>query len=285
MNNILVCILAHGSRNYYLAAEQAAVSVLKKSTFDLYLAHGNEHPFRLKPCRRMTVNSMDTPAGSGHRAHDFLFKFDALQDCLKAAGNHRIVLLMDADAVFVRKTREKDILKDLGDANIGMVEQTGITGSSMCRRDFLEHYKHHTLKFLNPGGPEPDPKLFRYFNSGVVFLRKPELEAFLGWALPTIQTRSSEHQVAEHMIADQDYFQFWVNSLHPGRCRQLPWYWNHCEHWDTEFPRKGARIAHFSNFCKGPEDSTAERMKRMRSGLSSFLDRFSGVANSLRVVL
>ena len=66
------------------------------------------------------------------------------------------------------------------------------------------------------------------------------------------------------MISDQDYFQVWTNNLYPGSCRELSWEWNHCEYWDTGFPRTGARIAHFSNFCNGPARDTAARMRALR---------------------
>jgi hypothetical protein len=62
------------------------------------------------------------------------------------------------------------------------------------------------------------------------------------------------------MVADQDYFQHWANTLHPGACAELPWEWNHCEWWDEDFPAPDARILHFSNFCLGPTTDSIDRM-------------------------
>ena len=63
-----------------------------------------------------------------------------------------------------------------------------------------------------------------------------------------------------HMLADQDYLRLWTNSRHPGSCTTLAWDWNHCEHWDDGFPRRGARIVHASNFCRGPRPAGSLRL-------------------------
>jgi hypothetical protein len=73
-----------------------------------------------------------------------------------------------------------------------------------------------------------------------------------------------DHQVGMHMIADQDYLQYWVHNLKPGSCILLPWYWNHCRHWAEGFPRPGARVIHFSNFCNGPDQDIIKQMRKFR---------------------
>jgi hypothetical protein len=122
----------------------------------------------------------------------------------------------------------------------------------MTRADFLEHYERHPLVWLGDGTPPPTREAFRYFNSGVLLARRDGLEPFVAWALERMRAAGDAHQVGAHMIADQDYLQLWTNTLAPGSCTTLSWQWNHCEHWDEGFPRRGARIVHASNFCRGP---------------------------------
>lgn len=282
MSNVRVCILVHGAPNYYAAAEQSVRSALKNSSFDLFLASGSDYKFSFKKNRRLVVDVIDTAWASEQCANAFLLKFHALQRCLDGA-DHELIMLMDADAAFARKVIAADIYRDLGDAPLGMVEQTRIIGSNMGRDDFMKHYCKHVLPVLDPEQQQPYPESFKYFNSGIVFIRPDELEKFLAWAMPT--TKDREHQVGEHMVTDQDYFQFWANSLHPGRCRAMPWRWNHCEYWDDRFPRKSAKIVHFSNFCKGPADSTPERMARITDPLYGFRQRASGLINYAKCAL
>jgi hypothetical protein len=151
--------------------------------------------------------------------------------------------------------------------SLGMVEQPGIRGSGMEHSDFLSHYRDHTLQwFENSRDPAPDPNDFRFYNSGVVVGRREAFAAVVDWAIASIRGTDREHQVGEHMIADQDYFQYWCNRLHPLSCTPLPWYWNHCEHWDVSFPRRGALVTHFSNFCAGPRRLLSQRMWLTRCG-------------------
>ena len=98
-------------------------------------------------------------------------------------------------------------------------------------------------------------------------------ERLLPWAFQTIARQPGDHQIGEHMIADQDYFQYWANRLHPGTCAELPWYWNHCEYWDESFPRLGVLFAHFSNFCNGPADDTPARIRALRKPWPRLLNR------------
>jgi len=199
-----------------------------------------------------------------HRAQRFLLKFTALQALLDSSRAD-VILMMDADAVVTRRLSERMIRHAMGPHPLAMVEQTGITGSTMSRREFLAHYTRHTLTLLDPDAQPPPVERFRYFNSGVVLGLREEWNRLVTWALTTIAGHAGEHQVGEHMIADQDYFQYWANTLHPGCCSELPWYWNHCEHWDLNFPHPNVLIAHFSNFCNGPGPETPARMRALAS--------------------
>lgn len=262
----VVCMLVHGDAAYYRASAEAARSVLRRTPFRLFLAHGDEASPPVASSARVTVHRLDDRLASAHRAHRFLRKFRALAACLESEREADAVVLLDADAAFVRPCSAAMIAAALATHPIAMVEQPTVTGSTMCRADFLAHYVRHTLALLAPDAAPPPLDGFRYFNSGVVLARRAELAALVAWAERTIAGVAGEHQIGEHMIADQDYFQLWVNTVHPGRAATLPWYWNHCEHWDPAFPRLGVLVAHFSNFCAGPTAATPDRMRALQAG-------------------
>lgn len=271
----VVCMLVHGDEAYYRASTEAARSVLALTPFDLFLAHGLEAAPAVAPSARLTLHPLADQPPSGHRAHRFLRKFRALAACL-AASDARRVLLLDADAVFVRPCSERMAEAALGPRALAMVEQPTVTGSTMSRVEFLDHYVRHTLALLAPASAPPALATFRYFNSGVVLARRDEMAALVDWAASTIGGVAGEHQVGEHMIADQDYFQLWANGLHPERVAVLPWYWNHCEYWHPSFPRLGTLIAHFSNFCHGPAAATPDRMRALQHGAWHWTNRVAG---------
>ena len=204
-----------------------------------------------------------TEHSDNYRAQPFLLKFKALQACL-ASTQHRWLILLDADAIMVRPITKEMIRGALLKPGLGMVEQTTILGSSMSRTDFRDHYLQHSLTWLAPGAEAPDTSKFRYYNSGVVLGRRYEFQEFTAWALTALDRNPGSHSVGKHMIGDQDYFQFWTNNLRPDSRNTLPWYWNHCEHWDEGFPRKGSYILHFSNFCLEPTRWQILRMNLMR---------------------
>jgi len=271
----VVCMLVHGDRSYYRAGAEAARSVLRWTPFRLFLAHGDEAMLPLAPSTRVRLYALRDRVGSRHRAHRFLRKFQALEAVLATCTEER-VLLLDADAVFVRPCSERMVTEALGDHPIAMVEQPTVSGSSMGRSDFLAHYVRHTLALLAPRTEPPAVGDFRYFNSGVVLATSAELERLTQWARSIIGAIAGEHQVGEHMVADQDYFQLWTNTLHPHRAAALPWYWNHCEHWHRAFPRLGTLIAHFSNFCDGPAARTPQRMRALQRGPWHWTNRLQG---------
>lgn len=271
----VVCMLVHGDEAYYRASVEAARSVLERTPFDLFVAHGAEAEPALTPSGRLVLHRLDDRPPSAHRAHRFLRKFQALDACL-AASDARVVVLLDADAIFVRPCSEAMVEAALGTRALAMVEQPTVTGSTMRRVDFLDHYVRHTLALLAPERPPPALAAFRYFNSGVVLARRAEMAAIVDWATATIARVAGEHQVGDHMIADQDYFQLWANDLHPERVAVLPWHWNHCEYWHPSFPRLGALIAHFSNFCHGPAATTPDRMRALQRGTWHWTNRIAG---------
>ncbi len=258
-----VCILIHGQPNYFYAGRQAALSVLDYSNFNLYLALGRGPDLRLPVSSRIRTDPLVDVPQSHHRATRFLLKFRALQSCLEKVQNDYIILL-DADAMFAAPVDVGQLHEALQGHPLGMVEQTTIIGSSMSRADFLQHYARYSLKFIAPHESPPPLENFRYFNSGFVLGTRSEMERLAVWAQGAIANAPKEHQIGEHMIADQDYLQYWTNNLHPACCASLPWYWNHCALWDETFPCGGARIVHFSNFCNGPDAGTVRRMAAFR---------------------
>ena len=260
--SVAVCILIHGAAGFFEAGREAAHSLLRHTSFPLFIAHDGAHSLDLPASPRLTFHRLPPLSPSVHRARRFLLKFTALQALLNSSRADRI-LMMDADTVVTRRLSERMIRLAMGPHPLAMVEQTGITGSTMSRREFLAHYTRHTLALLAPGAPPPPIERFRYFNSGVVLGVREEWNRLVTWALTAIAGHAGEHQVGEHMIADQDYFQYWANTLHPGCCAELPWCWNHCEHWDAGFPRPGVLLAHFSNFCNGPAPGTSARMRAL----------------------
>lgn len=264
--DVCACVLVHGRRGYFRAGREAARSLLDHSDFDVFVALGAGDGPPPPTSQRLRVERLRNDATTKQsRASRFLLKFEALDACLHAS-DAPYLLMLDADAVLVAPTTSDDVRAALGDRSLGMVEQTGIRGSDMDRQGFLEHYARHSLAFLAPGTPAPPLSSFRFFNSGVVLARREEMAAILGWARQRMAAAAGPHCVGEHMIADQDYLQVWANALRPGACAELSWQWNHCEHWDADFPRPDARILHFSNFCRGPRRQDVAHMRAARTG-------------------
>ncbi len=256
-----VCFLIHGSDAYYKAGCEAVRSVLELTAFNVFVSCDNTSLLKLSSSR-LCVTEYNRYEGS-HRSWRFLGKFRALEACLSSSDDD-LIMLLDADAMLLQPLDDCLVRAALNQHLLGMVEQTTITGSTMNRAAFWDHYRRHSLAFIAPHLAPPVPSAFRFFNSGVILGQRTAMAAVTRWALLEISRSSSDHHMGQHMIADQDYFQVWTNSLYPGICQELPWEWNHCEYWDAGFPRRGARVAHFSNFCKGPAPDTATRMRSLR---------------------
>jgi hypothetical protein len=251
MATACACILICGDRRYLHAGRRAVRSVLRHSDLDVLVALGGHRLGALARRDRVQVADLGT-APVVHRSQPFLLKLRALAACLDATDAAH-VLLLDADALLARDLAGSELAAALGGRGLGMVEQTGIRGSRMGRADFLAHYTRHTLGLLAPDRSAPPLERFRYFNSGVVLATRAELERLVPWALATMRRVGPRHQLGEHMVGDQDYFQLWANTLHPESCSELPWTWNHAPLWGPDgFPRTEARVLHLSNFCRGP---------------------------------
>src|SRR5687768_15478438 len=102
----VVCMLVHGDPGYYRASAEAARSVLARTPFDLFLAHGDEAPPPAAPSSRAIVHRLADPPTSPHRAQRFLRKFGAIAACLQRSDAATVILL-DADALFVRPCSER----------------------------------------------------------------------------------------------------------------------------------------------------------------------------------
>jgi hypothetical protein len=235
---------------------------LEQSDFDVFVGYCGD-PSQLPRSPRVSWHSLDGRIAGPQRPYRFLLKFEALADCL-ARGDHDFLIQMDADAVLARRLNERTVKRAIGGSGLAMVAQEAITGSKMARTDFLRHYTTYALPVIAPGSKAPALEAFRYFNSGIVIGDRKLWTELVAWARNHIAGSVGRHEVGAHIVADQDYFQVWANNVRPNSCRQLPWFWNHCEHWDDRFPRLGVLFAHFSNFCNGPTDRTMRRMRRMR---------------------
>lgn len=192
----------------------------------------------------------------------YFAKFDTLEQLVTREPGV-CILQMDADAMFVREFTASDVLQALARHPFAMMEQTTIVNSDNDRPFFFDHYMNHPMVWFEPGNTEQKIESFHYYNSGVLLCTALAMREFLDWALPVIDSMPVHHRVGEHIIADQDYLQYWLNTVHPGMCGLLPWYWNHCEHWHDDFPRSDAWICHFSSFCRRPESDTAARMQNL----------------------
>lgn len=256
-------VTAIGGVGYGMAARQSVLSLLDHTDFRVIVGC-DEHTAPLIPASPRVTTVPLCPRGD-HRAAPFLAKFDLWRRALDEP-DARLLLHLDADAVLTRHTGAADLDHALGSRQLGMVEQTSITGSTMDRVSFLGHFREHSLAYLAPEWQAPPVANFRFHNSGLVVFRSLELRNFLGWADAVAASTDGSHTVGEHMIADQDYLQVWTNVLRRGHCADLDWSWNHCRWWDEDFPRSGDRVRHFSNFCNGPPFSTAVAMERARTG-------------------
>ncbi len=260
---VCVCILIHGERRYHRAGRRAVSSVLRHSRFPVVIVT-DDASLHERGSSRVRVVPLGREPGQSHRAAPFLLKFRALEACLAEVPTARI-LLLDADALFAADLDETRIEAALGGRGLGMVEQTAILGSDADRAFFREHYRRYALAVLAPESSVPPLDRFRYYNSGVVLASRDELELLVPWALATIATVGARHDAGEHMVADQDYFQVWANTLHPESCTALPWRWNHSAAWDEGFPREDAWILHLTNFCRGPSPWSYARLDLTRA--------------------
>lgn len=277
---VCVCILIHGNRRYLRAGRRAVASVLRRSPFPVVVATDGSS-FATRRHDRVRVARIEAPRDR-HRAAPFLLKFRALEACLDALHAAH-VLLLDADTLLAAHLDASRVEEAIAGRGLGMVEQPTILGSDADRAFFLAHYERYALPILAPESPAPSLECFRSYNSGVVLASREELERLVPWALATMAAIGPRHDAGEHMVADQDYFQVWANTLRPGSCTALPWRWNHAAAWDEGFPRQDAWILHLTNFCRGPSRWSYLRLDaaRARQRVRAFVSR-SGVTGQSR---
>lgn len=261
---VCALLLVHGPDAYFRSAREAVASILSHTPFDVCVISDRRMDLPDNGNNRCTQQALPLHTGLQCRSTPFLRHFNGMQVGL-AATSAEYCIVLDADAIVFRPFDLTDMLRDLGDAGLGLVEQTTITGSGMTRADFLDHYRRHALAWFDASPDDtPDVDGFHYLNAGVIVGRRETLGELIEWALDDMRQRDTAFEIGEHMISDQDYIQYWCHQLHPDRFTVLPWYWNHCEHWDGGFPRQDAIIAHFSNFCRGPTMAQIQRMRILR---------------------
>ena len=253
-DRVVACFAVVGDERYRRAAAGAVASVLSLTDFDLVIATDDLSDQWWPSDPRVTVVGLEQCL-SADRAERFLIKFDALEATLHRSEANYIVML-DVDTKIVAPIGSSEVVALLAGKDFAMVEQTGIRGSDMGREEFLEHYRDHSLKFIEPAAQAPALSDFRYFNSGVVFARSEPLSELISFVRQRPAVADRPHEVDNQMIADQDYFQYWVNTARPGSCAELGAGWNHCYWWDDPWPIESARILHFSNFCNGPTEES-----------------------------
>lgn len=249
MKDVSACLLVSGSPRYALTARQSIRSLLRHTDFDIFVGCGSCLTRWLPSNPRLKVAEVTTSQSRLGRAGPFLAKFDVMDACLRS-GSHPYVLVMDADAVVGRPISQDMVQQALAGQGLGLVEQTSVRGSTTDRSALKAHYRNHTLAWFSIQAPPS--KGFHYYNTGVILSKRAALRELVDWALGHLAGHCSTHLVGQHMIADQDYIQFWVHEKRPGICRRLPWYWNHCAHWDNGFPDPRALVHHLSFFCRAP---------------------------------
>jgi len=259
--SVVVCTYAVGAPLYFSAMRETVRSALRHTSFDVLAMVGTDCAIALPSHPRFRPISLSA-APALHRSQRFLLKFLALRSCLEHSAAD-FVLYLDADAVFARRVSARDVSTALEGRELGMVEQNPPPGSPHGRAFFHDHYRHHTRPWLGARDEAPPLDVFRFFNSGVVLARRAALSQICDWTLAEIDRRGPVHQVGEHMIADQDYLQFWANEIRPDCAASLDWSWNHCEHWHGGFPRRGVRVAHLSNACHGPTRRNIWRLRAL----------------------
>lgn len=261
---VTVSVFADGNPAYFAAAREAVLSVLVHTDFAVRLACTPGPALRLPRSPRLATEELEAPTRGGPRARPFLRKLAVLRDCLRTARSELLVHL-DADALVVDRIDADAIAAALADRGLALAEQGPLGGSGTDVSGYHAHFVAHTIPWIDADARPPEAGSFRYFNSGVVLGTRRGWSEFLEWALETVERTGPDHRVGEHMIGDQDYFQFWAHCRVPGSVTPLPWQWNHCEHWDPGFPRRDAKVAHFSTFCVGPGRRELLRMRLLRA--------------------
>lgn len=256
MTRVSAVLTVVGEDSYRRAARASVRALLARTDLEVVVGADDVEGLELPAHERITVLPIEVRHVQG-RPDPFLAKFRTVTGFLRSgAPLPDAVLLIDVDAVVVSGVSADEVVALLDGRDFAMAEQPGITGSTMARADFLRHYLTHALPVIDAEAPAPSLEQFRYFNSGVVVARPDALLCLAEFALDRSADPDRAHVQGEHMVADQDYFQYWCTTVHPGSCTELSTDWNHCRWWDADYPRQGARIRHLSNFTEGPIEDT-----------------------------
>jgi GT2 family glycosyltransferase len=256
----LAIVSAFGAEGYFRAAEMCVRSLLENTPFRIFVGTDSPSSFRIRYPDRVQVQGIK-PLSPEKRPSHFMATFQTAQVAMKK-NQPAVCILIDADCLVVNKLDAEDVLNALAGSDFALVEQTTIRGSSMSRTDFLDHFNHFSLPVIDPTAAPPDEDTFRYWNSGVVLAKAPALQELCDFALGLWKQTSHTHIVGDHMVADQDYFQYWGAVHRPGSVTTVPSEWNHCYWWDLDYPKQSAKIRHYSNFCRGPDDETLALMNK-----------------------
>jgi len=258
----VVSLVVSGSAGYAIAARECIQSLLMHTDFPIHVAADAMGRMLLPNSPRVHVFSLPERSGSGGAA-PFMEKFTALERCL-ARFSDETVLMIDADAILTGRIDEATVEAFLTDHPVAMVEQERTIGEDKDRGDFLRHYTDVTLAAISPGTAAPPLEDFRYFNSGVVFMRRDEAFRIVRWVREIVASRPGVLSHDGRIIADQDFLQVWVNSVRSNSCRELDWSYNHCGLWHEDYPRQGAVIHHYSNYLRGPDLEGLSAMRTLR---------------------
>jgi GT2 family glycosyltransferase len=247
-----------GDEAYYRAAEHCIRSLVEHTSLRIAIGCDRPEDIRVRYPGRVFVLPVDL-SGPELRPRPFMGIFDtviAIQEHLPS----EFCLLVDADCVVMTDIADTDLGTALGAFDFGMVEQTTVSGSSMGREEFLEHFTKVSLPTVDSDARTPSLDVFRYWNSGVVLARTSALLELAQFATQKWTQNPAGHIVGDHMVSDQDYFQYWGSVRNPGSTNTLTKHWNHCQWWDDDFPNPAAKIHHYSNFCLGPDETIVEKM-------------------------
>ena len=257
MSDVTICIVSFGDPAYYAAANQSMTSALVHTDADVFLLT-DEGRFDIPDNPRITHLPVLRPEQPARR---FMNKLEAWRRCLGETQNP-VLVLMDADAVFAARAQSSELACLVTEKAFAMVEQTSLLQLEWERQDYWRHYCRTSLKAIDAHAEAPSLDNFRFFNSGFVVCRNPDLGEFLKWC-DDVSPLVDFEQAAQtgETVTDQDFIQFWSNNLYPGQVSTLDWSWNHCSHWDTGFPRPDARVIHFSSFYHAPTPEVVASMR------------------------
>ena len=159
--SVAVCILIHGAAGF-AEAGRGALSLLRHTTFPLFIAHDGAHSLDLPASPRLTFHRLPPLSPSVHRARRFLLKFTALQALLSSSRADRI-LMMDADTVVTRRLSERMIRLAMGPHPLAMVNRPA-SPVRPCRGASFLHTTPATRWRYWPRRTTPIRR-FRYFSS------------------------------------------------------------------------------------------------------------------------